>query len=86
MVVSLALVPPYSITKLISYSLPVLTRSPARPPARCLATAKAEKRHVELDRMERRLVALHAIRPAQSEEVDRLEAELAELYRAYLHK
>ncbi len=36
--------------------------------------------------MERRLDALHTVRPAQSEEVDRLEAELAELYKAYLHK
>jgi hypothetical protein len=51
-----------------------------------LAAAKVEKRHVELDRMERRLDALHAVRPAQSAELDRLEAELAELYRAYLHK
>ena len=50
------------------------------------SAAKVEKRHTELDRMERRLDSLHAIKPVQSEEVDRLEAELAELYRDYLQK
>lgn len=36
--------------------------------------------------MERRLDAMHGIKPAQSEETDRLEAELAELYKIYLHR
>lgn len=34
-------------------------------PAYTASAAKVEKRHVELDRLERRLDALHAVRPAQ---------------------
>lgn len=31
----------------------------------CHCAAKVEKRHVELDRLDRRLDALHGVRPAQ---------------------
>ncbi|KAI7840623.1 hypothetical protein COHA_005645 [Chlorella ohadii] len=46
---------------------------------------RVERRHAELDRVERRLDALHAVRPAHSGEAEELEGQLAELYQAYLH-
>ena len=45
-----------------------------------------ERRHVELDRGERRLDALASVRPAHSQEVAALEARLGELYQQYLHR
>ncbi|PRW51072.1 clusterin-associated 1 [Chlorella sorokiniana] len=46
---------------------------------------RVERRHAELDRVERRLDALHAVRPAHSAEAEALEGQLSELYQAYLH-
>jgi clusterin-associated protein 1 len=66
---------------------------PARPPAclasyppACLPAGRIERRHLELDRAERRLDSLHAVKPAHSAEAEGLERELAGLYSLYLHK
>lgn len=41
---------------------------------------------MELDRVERRLDALHAVKPAHSAEASALEGELGLLYSLYLHQ
>ncbi|KAI3426863.1 hypothetical protein D9Q98_006809 [Chlorella vulgaris] len=48
--------------------------------------ARVEKRHVELDRLERRLDSLQAVKPAFSAEAEELEGELEGLYQQYLHR
>lgn len=47
---------------------------------------RVEKRHVELDRLDRRLDSLQAVKPAHSGEIEALEADLGGLYQQYLHK
>lgn len=47
---------------------------------------RIERRHVELDRVERRLGALAAVRPAHSAEAEGLEGELGGLFTRYLHQ
>ena len=56
------------------------------PPTPTPASDRVERRHVELDRGERRLEALASVRPANSQEVAALEARLGALYQQYLHR
>jgi hypothetical protein len=52
----------------------------------CLPAGRIQRRHLELDRTERRLDSLQAVKPAHSAEVEGLERELGGLYSLYLHK
>ena len=52
----------------------------------CLPSGRIERRHLELDRAERRLDSLQAVKPAHAAEAEGLERELGGLYSLYLHK
>ncbi len=48
--------------------------------------AKIEKKRVELDRTQKRLITLKKVRPAFMDEYEKLEAELKKLYEDYIVK
>lgn len=49
-------------------------------------TEKIEKKKLELDRNQKRLKSLQAVRPAFMDEYEKLEAELAKVYEVYIEK
>lgn len=48
--------------------------------------SKIEKKRVELDRSQKRLLTLKKVRPAFMDEYEKLEAELKKLYEEYIVK
>jgi hypothetical protein len=49
-------------------------------------TEKIEKKRMELDRNQKRLKSLQAVRPAFMDEYEKIEAELAKYYEVYIEK